>query len=319
MMTQTELVRYKEVDVCREQLTLTPTEWDYTPSLQERLVIEDVVRRKLFVPIFVNGNRIFYGNTYYKNLRELCGKYESVKAVIFEFDDPIDAMKQFVIWNRLVLRRNVKWREIKALQAILGLSLSEEELRQALGLLSAFVEWPQKSEEPAPQKAAQPQPVQTQTQMPQPPPLEEVLKVKEAVQIAEKLERLGESGRQIIERLDEKKAKKLMPLLAEEQKIDVVSELSKLPEKVLKMLIMLANSPHFGGIVEHLDALYEQLDEVEQLLREAVRRADHLGDVVELLRSKLLNELLRHKEAWPDLAFWLSRYKTAEELLEALQ
>jgi len=321
-MMQTELTRVKEVDVCREQLTLMPTEWDSPLSVQERLAIEDVANRRLFLPIFVykseKGERlIFYGNNFYKSLRELCTKYNEVIVPIFEFRDKLDGVKQFVIWVRLVLRRNVKRSELRSLKNLLKLEdLDEDRLREALGPLAAFIELP------PPRREELPRETQPQVPPPPPPPLEEVLKIREAVRVAEKIERLGEKGRQLIERiekLDEKKIEKLMPILTEEQKVDIVSEMSKLPEKTLKTMLMLANSPHFGNIVELLDSLYEHLSKIEALLREVARRPEVLDAVVDLLRSKLLNELLRHKDAWTDLAYWLSKFKSTDELIDALQ
>jgi len=327
MMQQTELVRYKEIDICREQLVLTPTEWDTSLSVQQRLIIEDAVKRKLYLPIFVyrkgQDKLIFYGNQFYKAYKELCGKYNNIQVVIFEFNDPLDAVRQFVAWVALVLRRNVKRGEIRALMSILGLNISEGELRDALGPLSAFIESPPPRREPELSKEAQPQappPLPPPSQMPTPPPsLEEILKIRETVKVAEKLEKLGEKGKQLIERLDEKKVEKLMPILTEEQKVDVISELGKLPEKTLKTLIMLANSPHFNSIIEQLNLLYEHLAKVDVLLKEVAKRPEILDDVVDLLRSKLLNELLRLKDAWTDLAYWLSKFKSSEELVETLQ
>jgi len=145
-----------------------------------------------------------------------------------------------------------------------------------------------------------------------------VLKIRETVKIAEKLEKLGEKGRRLIENIDERKIEKLMPVL-EDQKIDVISELGKLPEKVLKELLMLANSPHFANIIELLDSLYDYLPKVETLLREVVRRPEVLDVIIDLLRSKLLNELQRHREAWTDLTYWLSKFKSSEELINSLQ
>lgn len=327
MMSQAELVRYKEVNVCKEQLALTPTEWDANLSVQERLAVEDVAKRKLYLPIFVyvpksDEHIIFYGNSFYKAYRDLCGKYDEVKAVIFEFNNPIDAVMQFVAWKRLVLRANVKRSELRALMNILRLDVDEGQLREMLGPLSAFIELPPPRREPELSREAQPQvssPPPPQPQTPAPPPLEEVLKIRETVKVAEKLEKLGEKGRQLIEKIDERKIEKLMPVL-EDQKIDVVSELGKLPERVLKELLMLANSPHFANIVESLDSLYDYLPKVEALLREVAKRPETLDVVLELLRSpRLLSELLRHREAWTDLTFWLSKFRSPEELVNALQ
>jgi len=333
MMSQTELVRYKEVNVCKEQLTLTPTEWDANLSVQERLAVEDVAKRKLYLPIFVyvpkSGEHIiFYGNSFYKAYRDLCGKYDEVKAVIFEFNNPIDAVMQFVAWKRLVLRANVKRSELRALMNILRLDVDEGQLREMLGPLSAFIELPPPRREPELPREAQPQvpppppPPSPQAPTPPPPSLEEVLKIREAVHIAEKIERLGERGKQIVEKLDEKRAEKLAQLMSSEQKFDLLSEVAKMPEDVLKRIIMLSNSPHFANIITHLDALYEELADVDAILAVLAKKPDVVKPVAELLKSasgiKLLTELLRFKEAWADLAYSLSKIKSVDELIERL-
>jgi len=332
MMSQTRLVgRVWEIDLCKEQLTLMPTEWDYSLNIQERLAIEDVARRQLFLPIFVykseKGERvIFYGNNFYKSLKELCGKYDRVVAPIFEYSDPLDGVRQFVIWYRLVLRRNVRRSELRSLKNLLKLDLDEDQIREALGHLSAFVELPPppRPEPEGPKEEPATRPTQPVTQPIAPPPLEEILKIKETVQMAEKLEKLGERGKEIIERLDEKKVEKLAPIVSvDDQKLDLLNELAKLSEDTLKKLIMLTSSQKFTNIVAHLNELYDELDKVEAILGALAKRSDIIEPLMELLRTstgiKLLAELSRFKEVWADLAYWLGKHKSDDELLESLQ
>jgi len=322
--------RAREVDVCKEQLVLTPTEWDSSLSVQERLVIEDVARRRLFVPIFVytsdSGRIVYYGNSYYKALKELCGKYDEVWAVIFEYKDPLDALYQFIIWTRLVLRRNVKRGELRAIKNIIKLDVDDSQLREMLGPLSAFVELqpPPRPEPEGPKEEPATRPTQPVTQPIAPPPLEEILKIKETVKVAEKLEKLGERGKEIIERLDEKKVEKLAPIVSvDDQKLDLLNELAKLSEDTLKKLIMLTSSQRFANIVTYLNELYDELDKVEAILGALAKRSDIIEPLMELLRTstgiKLLTELSRFKEVWADLAYWLGKHKSDDELLESLQ
>jgi len=156
----------------------------------------------------------------------------------------------------------------------------------------------------------------TPPRLPPPGEVRDLLqRIRETLRIVEKVEELGEKGRRLIERLDEEKAEKLMPILAEEWKVDIVAELGKLPEEALKALATLAKSPHFGEAVEHLNSLYSHLDKAVPLLREAAKSPEVLDTVLELLKSpELLGELRRRRGAWADAAHCLA--KCSKELAE---